>query len=59
VYNKYVIKRKKEVIKMFEIIMVIDGNEYKYGADSNKDRANEIAMRVRVERDVDVFVRER
>ena len=43
---------------MFEIIMVIDGNEYRYGADDNRDRANEIAMRVREERDIDVFVRE-
>ena len=43
---------------MFEIIMVIDGNEYKYGADSNRDRANEIAMQVRAERNIEVFVRE-
>ena len=38
--------------------MVIDGNEYRYGADSNRDRANEIAMQVRAERNIEVFVRE-
>ena len=43
---------------MFEIVMVIDGMEYRYGADSNRDRANEIAMRVASERDVETFVRE-
>lgn len=43
---------------MFEIVMVIGDNEYRYGVDSNRDKANEIAMRVRNERKVDVFVRE-
>lgn len=43
---------------MFEIVMVIDGTEYRYGTDSDRNRANEIAMRVKEERDVEVFVKE-
>jgi hypothetical protein len=43
---------------MFEIVMVIDGIEYRYGADENRNRANEIAMAVREERNVETFVRE-
>jgi hypothetical protein len=42
---------------MFEIIMVIDGTEYVYGRDDDNSRANEIAMQVRDERGIDVYVR--
>jgi hypothetical protein len=42
---------------MFEIIMVIDGTEYVYGRDDDRAKANEIAMQVRDERGVEVYVR--
>ena len=44
---------------MFEIVMVIDGTEYIYGADTDRNRANEVAMEVRTNRNVETFVRER
>jgi hypothetical protein len=43
---------------MYEIIMVIDNTEYKYGFDSNRDKANEIALKVQAERNVETYVRE-
>jgi hypothetical protein len=42
---------------MWEIIMIIDNIEYKYGADSNKDKANEIAIQIRKQRDIWTYVR--
>ena len=44
---------------MFEIVMVVDGIEYIYGADTDRNRANEVAMEVHTNRDVETFVRER
>ena len=43
----------------FEIIMVIDGVEYYYGADNDYKHAWDIAWRVSIERDCECFVRER
>lgn len=40
----------------FKIIMEIDGEEYLYGRETNRNKANEIAMRVREERGCDVWV---
>lgn len=44
---------------MFEIIMIIDGTEYKYGSDSDRNRANEIAIKVREERNIETYVKEK
>lgn len=44
---------------MFEIIMIIDGIEYKYGSDSDRNRANEIAIKVREERNIETYVKEK
>lgn len=37
--------------------MIVDGTEYVYGRYEDRKRANEIAMEVRDERRVDVYVR--
>lgn len=44
--------------QMWTVWMVVDGEEYKYGTYSDRDRANEIAMQVRRERDIDTYVAE-
>ena len=46
-----------------QIIMVIDGNEYVYGTYpfetvNDKNKVNELAMRIRDEREVNTFVKE-
>lgn len=43
---------------MFRVVMVVDGNEYEYGKWADRNRANEVAMEVRAERRIDVFVEE-
>lgn len=43
---------------MFKVIMVVDNCEYAYGTYTDNDRANEIALQVREEREVDTFVEE-
>lgn len=43
---------------MYKIWMVVDGVDYLYGTYDNRDRANEIAMQVRDERDINVWVEE-
>ena len=43
---------------MFVVWMVVDGESYKYGSYSSRDRANEIAMEVREERGVQTYVLE-
>lgn len=43
---------------MYNVIMVIDDNEYIYGTYKDGNKANEIAMQVRDEREVAVFVDE-
>ena len=44
--------------KRFRVIMVVDDEEYTYGTYDSRDRANEIALKVRDERDVDTYVEE-
>lgn len=39
---------------MFEVIIVINNEEYTYGTYNNEDRANEIAMEVK--RSIDTYV---
>jgi hypothetical protein len=56
-YNKYN-KSRREVIKMFKVMMVIDGENYCYGRWSDRNKANEVAMKVRSERGVETFVEE-
>ena len=41
---------------MFQIIMVVDGCEYVYGTYNDRHRANEIAMQVRDQRQIWVYV---
>ena len=41
---------------MYVIYMIIDGETYRYGADSDRNKANEVAMMVRDERGIDVYV---
>lgn len=43
---------------MYRVIMIIDDVEYGYGTYKERDRANSIAMMVRDERNVDVYVEE-
>lgn len=43
---------------MYNVVMVVDDNEYIYGTYQDRNRANEIAIQVREERDIDVFVDE-
>ena len=54
-YNIDTVK-KGEVHTMYKIWMIIDEEYYYYGADSNREKANEIAMKVRAERGVETFV---
>lgn len=44
--------------QMWTVWMMVDGTEYKYGTYSNRDRANEVAMQVRRERNIDTYVAE-
>lgn len=41
---------------MFRVMMIVDGEEYAYGTYSDRDRANEIALKVAYERDIDTYV---
>lgn len=41
---------------MWDIFMIIDGEYYIYGSYVNRDKANLIAMQIRVERGVDTEV---
>ena len=43
---------------MFKVIMIVDNCEYAYGTYTDNNRANEIALQVREEREVDTFVEE-
>lgn len=40
----------------YKVIMVVDDEEYVYGTYDSRNRANEIAMKVRDERDVETYV---
>ena len=41
---------------MFKVMMIVDGQNYLYGSYEDCDRANEIALQVRAERNVETFV---
>lgn len=43
---------------MFKVVMVIDDCEYVYGTYCERNKANEVAMLVRAEREVETFVEE-
>lgn len=48
---------------MAKIVMVVDGQEYLYGTylfitSTEKARVNELAMKIREERGVDVYIEE-
>jgi hypothetical protein len=40
----------------YKVIMVVDDEEYTYGTYDSRNRANEVAMKVREERGVETFV---
>ena len=40
----------------YKIIMVIDGEEYLYGRYTDRNKANEIAIKVREERNCETYV---
>ena len=42
---------------MFQVIMIIDGEEYEYGTYSNRNKANEVALWLRNE-DTKTYVAE-
>ena len=42
----------------YKVIMVVDDEEYTYGTYESRNRANEVAMQVRDERGIDVYVEE-
>jgi hypothetical protein len=44
--------------KRFKVIMVVDDEEYTYGTYDSRNRANEVAMKVRDERGVDTYIEE-
>jgi hypothetical protein len=52
----YILRKKGWVSTMYKIWMIIDEEYYYYGADADRNKANEIAMRVREERGVETFV---
>lgn len=43
---------------MYRIMMIVEDEIYVYGTYSDRDRANEIAMQVREERDIQTYVEE-
>ena len=45
-------------MKQYRILMYVDGAWWPYGTYSDANRANEIAMQIRDEREVDVWVKE-
>lgn len=44
--------------KRFKVIMVVDDEEYTYGTYDSRNRANEVAMKVRDERGVETYIEE-
>ena len=43
---------------LFRIVMIVDDEAYTYGTYADRNRANEIAMQVREEREVETYVEE-
>jgi len=41
---------------MFKVMMIVDNETYKYGAYADRDRANEIAMQVSNDRQIETYV---
>lgn len=41
---------------MYKIMMIVDGETYYYGKDSDKDKAIRIALQVARERDVRTYI---
>jgi hypothetical protein len=41
---------------MFKVVMIVDGCQYSYGTYADRDRANEVAIQVCYERQIQVFV---
>lgn len=41
---------------MFKVMMIVDGQAYVYGTYNDRERANEIAIDLRVEREIDTYV---
>lgn len=41
---------------MYAVYMKVDGEEYIYGRYDDRDRANEIALQVKEQRQIDVYV---
>lgn len=46
----------KGTLKMFKVMMIVDNETYKYGAYADRDRANEIAMQVSNDRQIETYV---
>ena len=41
---------------MFRVMMIVDGIEYVYGTYSDRDHANDVALWISYERDIDTYV---
>jgi hypothetical protein len=41
---------------MWTVWMIVEDETYKYGTYSNRDKANEVAMQVRHERNINTYV---
>lgn len=48
----------EEKEKRFRVIMIVDDKEYTYGTYDSRDKANEVAMLVRDEREIETYVEE-
>lgn len=44
--------------KRFKVIMIVDDEEYTYGTYDSRNKANEVAIQVRDERDIETYVEE-
>ena len=43
---------------MFKVMMLIDDEVYEYGRWNDRNKANEVAMEVREEREVETYIEE-
>lgn len=48
----------EEKEKRFRVVMIVDDEEYTYGTYDSRDKANEVAMLVRDEREIETYVEE-
>lgn len=44
--------------KRFKVIMIVDDEEYTYGTYDSRNKANEVAIQIRDEREVETYVEE-